>query len=138
MKRTYVDAGILIAAARGQTPIAARAFAILDDPDREFAASIFLKLKVLPKAIYHNNFSEVEFYETFFHTVSFWANSLETIADHAYQEACAAGLAALDALHVAAAVSAGVEELVTIEKPDKPIFRIQSVKVVSIWQESFL
>ncbi len=71
MKRTYVAAGVLIAAARGQAPMAARAFEILDDPDREFAASLFLKLEVLPKAMYHKNLAEVEFYETFFNAVSY-------------------------------------------------------------------
>jgi predicted nucleic acid-binding protein len=136
MKRTYVDAGVLIAVARGQASIAVRAFEILDDPDREFAASVFLKLEVLPKAIYHNNSSEVEFYEEFFSAVTSWAADLNTVADHAYREACDSGLAALDALHVAAAVSVGAEELVTSEKPDKPLFRIQSIKVVSIWCES--
>ncbi len=60
------------------------------------------------------------------------------IAEQAYQEACKAGLAALDALHMAAAMSVGAEELVTTEKPDKPIFRIQSLTVVSIWQESLI
>lgn len=137
MKRTYVDAGVLIAAARGRAPIAARAFEILDDPDREFAASIFLKLEVLPKAIYHKNLPEVEFYEAFFNAVTHWADSLDIIAENAYREACDSGLAALDALHVAAAVSVGSAELVTGEKPDKPIHRIQSIQVVSIWHESF-
>jgi predicted nucleic acid-binding protein len=136
MKRTCVDAGVLIAAARGQASIAVRAFEILDDPDREFAASVFLKLEVLPKAIYHNNSSEVEFYEEFFSAVTAWAADLNTVVDYAYREACDSGLAALDALHVAAAVSVGAEELVTSEKPDKPLFRIQSIKVVSIWRES--
>jgi hypothetical protein len=83
MKRTYVNAGVLIAAARGQASSAVRAFEILDDPDREFAASVFLKLEVLLKAIYHNNSSEVEFYGEFFSAVTSWADDLNTVADHA-------------------------------------------------------
>jgi hypothetical protein len=51
MKRTFIDTGVLIAAARGQNDFAARAMAILDDPNREFASSIFVKLEVLPKAM---------------------------------------------------------------------------------------
>lgn len=136
MKRTYIDAGVLIAAARGQDSIAVRAFEILDDPNREFASSVFLKLEVLPKAIYHHNSSEVEFYEEFFSAVTSWADDLDALANHAYREACDVGLAALDALHVAAAVSVWVEELVTSEKPDKPIFRVRSLNIVSIWRES--
>ncbi|MBD1907478.1 PIN domain-containing protein [Funiculus sociatus GB2-A5] len=132
MKRTYIDSGVLIAAARGTTPIAIRAMEILDDPDREFASSIFVKLEVLPKAICYKNTAESDFYETFFNAVSYWADSLERIVEDAYREACKSGLAALDALHVAAAISVGAEELVTTEKPDKPIHRATDIKVVSI------
>jgi hypothetical protein len=39
VKRTFVDADVLIAAARGGDVQAARAMEILDDPEREFAAA---------------------------------------------------------------------------------------------------
>ena len=42
---TYVDAGVLIAAARGRSAEASRALAVLDDAAREFAASDFLRLE---------------------------------------------------------------------------------------------
>jgi hypothetical protein len=48
VKLTFVDAGVLIAAARGGNIQAARTMEILDDPEREFAASPFLRLDVLP------------------------------------------------------------------------------------------
>ena len=51
MKLTFVDAGVLIAAARGGSEQAARAMEILDDPERQFAASPFLRLEVLPQAV---------------------------------------------------------------------------------------
>ena len=63
MIRTYLDAGVLIAAARGKEPIAIRALEILDDPNRQFVSSIFLRLELLPKPTYFKNSSEVEFYE---------------------------------------------------------------------------
>lgn len=135
MKITFVDAGVLIAAARGQDPIAAKAMEILDDPDREFASSNFVKLEVLPKAKYYQNIAEVEFYETFFTAVIHWAHSFESIIETAYQEACNSGLAAMDALHVAAATSVNAVELVTTEKPDKPIHRTNMIKVISIQNE---
>lgn len=65
MIRTFIDAGVLIYAARSQGDLAERAFQILEDENREFASSIFLKLEVLPKAIYNQQSSEVKFYETF-------------------------------------------------------------------------
>lgn len=59
MKLTFVDAGVLIAAARGGTVEAARAMEILDDPDREFAASPLLRLEVLPQAVFNKRQAEV-------------------------------------------------------------------------------
>jgi hypothetical protein len=53
MIRTYLDAGVLISAARGKAPLATKALDILDDPNRQFVSSVFLKLEVLPKAVYH-------------------------------------------------------------------------------------
>jgi len=130
---TYIDAGVLIAAARGTNPIAMKALNILDDPNREFASSIFVKLEVLPKSIFHKKKFEAEFYEIFFNSVKSWANSIDSIVRGGYQEACKSGLAALDALHVASAISVGAIELITTEKPDKPINKVSSIKVISIW-----
>lgn len=132
MKRTYVDAGVLIAAARGTEAVSGRAMAILVDPDREFVSSIFAKLEVLPKPTYFKNQAEVDFYEAFFAAVTAWADPIEEITAAAYQEACDLGLAALDALHLAAARAVGATEFVTTEKPDKPIHRATSISIVSI------
>ena len=55
MKATFVDSGVLIAAARGEGGLAVRALAVLDDPERQFATSNLVKLEVLPKAIYQKN-----------------------------------------------------------------------------------
>lgn len=132
MIKTYIDAGVLIAAARGITPIAIKAIEIIDDPNREFVSSVFLKLEVLPKAMYHRNEAEASFYNTFFDAVTDWTDSLETIVWEAFNEACVSGLAAMDALHVASAASLDAEELVTTERSEKPIHRTQLIKVTSI------
>jgi hypothetical protein len=58
VKRTFVDAGVLIAAARGGNVQAARAMEILDDPEREFAASVFLQLEVLPQAVFNKRVAD--------------------------------------------------------------------------------
>ncbi|WP_313943082.1 MULTISPECIES: hypothetical protein [Calothrix] len=39
----------------------------------------------------------------------------------------------MDALHVAAALSVGAEEFVTTEKNTKPMFRVSTINVVSIF-----
>lgn len=136
MKRTYIDSGVLIAAARGTSAVAIPALEILDDPNREFASSFFVKLEVLPKAICYKDTAESDFYETFFNAVIYWAN--QDIVEDAYHEACELGLAALDALHGAAAESVGAKELVTTEKPNKPIGRVTDITVISIFSSSML
>ncbi|MEC4814457.1 MAG: hypothetical protein SAK29_14460 [Scytonema sp. PMC 1069.18] len=46
VKSQFIDSGILIAAARGEGAIAQKVLAILQDPNRIFVSSIFLKLEV--------------------------------------------------------------------------------------------
>lgn len=132
MKKTFIDAGVLIAAARGTSDVAAEAMKVLDDPNRVFASSIFVRLEVIPKSIYNKRQPEAQFYEAFFAVVSYWANDLDALVNNAYDEAKTFGLSALDALHVAAAKQVGADELVTTEKVSMPIHRTQSIAVVSI------
>lgn len=131
-KKTYLDAGVLIAAVRGRNEVAVRAMQVLDDPEREFVSSTFLRLEVLPKAVYGKRQAEIEFYETFFAAVRRWAKTLTRIVEEARQHANTHGLSAMDALHVAAAIAIGADELVTTEKLEKPIHRVTEVKVVSL------
>jgi predicted nucleic acid-binding protein len=42
------------------------------------------------------------------------------------------GLAAVDALHVAAAIRQGVQEFITSEFPGKPLFRVSGLTVTSL------
>jgi len=132
--KTYIDSGVLIAAFRGVTTVAVKAAEILDDPQREYASSLFVKLEVLPKAIYHQQLAEVNFYETFFAGCTYWANELEKTLELAQKLASENGLGAVDALHVAAAISINADELITTEKPSKPMHRITQVQVISISQ----
>jgi hypothetical protein len=62
---TFIDSGLLIAAARGIPEASARALAILDDPERAFASSEFVRLEVLPKAVFNRKSDEAEFYQQF-------------------------------------------------------------------------
>ena len=132
MKLTFVDADVLIAAARGTEPVAAEAFRILDDPDRRFASSAFVKLEVLPKPTHNKRVEEAAFYEEFFAAVTHWADDLNDLMPTAFREACGCGLSAVDALHVAAAAAVGAEELVTAERETSPLHRTTAVHVVSL------
>jgi predicted nucleic acid-binding protein len=132
LKKTYIDSGVLINAFRGTTEVSLKATQILDDPAREFASSPFVKLEALPKAIYNKQQEDAEFYEVFFAAITHWASDLEQIFKTADHIARTYGLAGMDALHVAAALSIGVDELVTTEKTTKPMHRVTEVQIISI------
>jgi predicted nucleic acid-binding protein len=132
MKLTFVDSGVLVAAFRAKGRESNPALAILDDPQRSFASSIFVKLEVAPKATFLRRRDEVEFYEEFFRGVSKWALVGRDLTDHALEIASNAGLAAMDALHLAAAHQTRCEELVTTEKPSKPIHRTSLMAIRTI------
>lgn len=132
MIRTFLDASVLIAAARGGDAQAARAFSVLDDPNREFVASPFLRIEVLPRAVFHQRRLEVAFYETYLENVSIWVSDLEAIVEMADLQARRYGVEAMDAFHVAAATLAEAHELVTCEKPTRSIHRATGVKVVTL------
>lgn len=125
---TFVDASLLIRAAVKPTAITfathLRALQILGDPDREFAASEFLRLEVLPIATYFRKQRELKFYEKFFAGVTHWADDAALIAP-ALALASQHGLGAIDALHICAADQFGAE-FVSAEKPTKPIYRAYS------------
>ena len=131
MKITYIDSGVLLSATDGVGRIAEKALEILGDSQREFASSEFVKLEVSPKAVYNKQTEEAQFYEEFFSDVTYWASDLTQIVQDAYQIASQYGLAAMDALHVA--LSVGAEELITTEKRTKPMHRVTSINVVSIF-----
>lgn len=132
LKKTYVDSGVLINAFRGTTEVSLKAIQVLDDPLREFTSSPFVQLETLPKAIYNKQQEEAEFYEAFFAAVTDWASDLEQILKSAAHIARTYGLASMDAIHVAAALSIKVDELVTTERTTKPMYRVTEVKIVSI------
>jgi predicted nucleic acid-binding protein len=131
---TFVDSDVLIAAATGRGDLAAQALSILDDPERTFASSPFVELEVLPKAQFGRRQEEVEFYRTFFAAVTSWPTISEQLTTRAMEEAAGAGLNAMDALHVASARSVQAEELVTGERPNRPLMRVRSIAIRSLRQ----
>jgi predicted nucleic acid-binding protein len=133
MTRTFVDAGVLIAAACGVPEIAESALRFLDDPDRSFVTSDILRLEVLPKPSYHGYKTQVDFYEAFFQQARTIPVSGKLTQD-ALREACRLGLGACDALHLAAARLGKCEEVLTNEKPTRPLFRASGIRIISLQQ----
>jgi predicted nucleic acid-binding protein len=130
--RTFVDSGVLIAAVCGRDEIANKAMEILDDPQRVFITSDVVWLEVMPKAVYNKKSEEAEFYEFFFQEVRRRISGSKDLVLRAHEEACTYGLAAVDALHVAAARKGDSDELITTEKKSKPLFRVHGIRVTTI------
>jgi predicted nucleic acid-binding protein len=130
--RTFIDASLLIAAARGNQDISDRALEMLDDPGRSYVTSDFVHLEVLPKAVYQRQQAEVLFYRAFFARAKQTVKASSSLIAQAVREAEQAGLSAVDALHVAAAKKAKCHELISAEKSDKPLFRVVGLNIKSI------
>lgn len=135
MRPTFVDSSVLLAVARGEEDAYQRAMDVLDDPERDFVSSIYVKMETLPYAVFFGRGLEVEVCESFFDRVTRWVPSSPDLSTRAFELACQHGLGAMDALHVAAAEQADAE-LVTAEKPTKPMLRVPSPQVPSPFSPS--
>lgn len=133
MTCTYIDANVVIAAARGDDALASRALTYLEDPQRTFVPSIFVRLEVLPKAAYLKRSDEAACYTTFLDSVRAWAPVSNALLEHAHHLAVTHGLSAPDAIHVAAAIALQADELITAERPEKPMHRVIGVRVASLF-----
>jgi predicted nucleic acid-binding protein len=131
LTRTFLDAGVLIAAATGRDTLLTRALTVLNDPERVFVSSVFVRLEVVPKAVYFRRPDESAFYETFFASAQLVPVS-DALLVQAQREASAAGLRALDALHIAAAKASGTEEFITTERPATALFRVTGLTVTTL------
>jgi hypothetical protein len=133
MIRTFLDSGVLIAAARSLDPDGERALKFFEEPNRVFLTSPFVHLEVVPKAIFFRKQMERSFYDKYFQN-AVWFREVDKIEVAAQTEAARAGLGAMDALHLAAAPLSRADEFITTEKPNKAIHRSSLVKVVYLFR----
>lgn len=136
MKRTYIDANVLIAAFQGDEETSRRAMEVLDDPGRELVVSDYLRLEVLPKPTFHGRQDEIDFMRSVLDGASENLRSDSDMTQRAIELASRYDLTPVDALHVGAAVVATVDELVTMEKPAKPMCRVREIRVTSLHSTS--
>jgi hypothetical protein len=131
--RTYLDSNVLIAAWRGEVLAKAWSRAILDDPKRQFVVSDFVRIEVMPKPAFYRQTDEIAFMEMVLN-FSEYISTTPVLIQRAIRLASQYDIAPLDALHVSAAIEVGVDELVTLEKIEKPMCQQNEVRVVSIFQ----
>lgn len=128
---TYLDSGVLLHAWRG-SPLSGAALGVMEDAARSFVTSQLVRLELLPKPAFEQRATETAFYALHFARAAAPLPLDSALGDEALALAEKYGLAAVDALHVAAAVRQKADELVTSEKPGKPMFRVKEVKVRSL------
>ncbi len=131
--RTFLDSGVLISAYKGSDSIQQSAIKILDDPNRVFLSSPFIRHEVSPKALYNKQKDEYLFYHRYFRRATF-CDDLKLILGHGFREAASAGVGPMDALHLAAAHLLNADEFITTEKPNKSIHRSTLVKVLYLFR----
>jgi len=131
MTLSFMDAGVLIQVVRGNEAISETTLDVIYAADRKLASSFYLLLEVLPKAQYNQRNKESQFYQFFSELVTVWATDWEVIHKEAERQSRLYGLGAMDALHIAAALSVRADEFVTAERADRSIFRTPDIRVVS-------
>lgn len=118
---TFADSSLLINAIAGQNPARKmRAVTILGDQRRDFVATRFLQLEVLPIPSKYHRIRELNFYQRLFSRVACWLDE-EPLIQPALALACQYVLGGMDALHLAAAIHLNAE-FVSAEKPTKPLY----------------
>jgi predicted nucleic acid-binding protein len=130
--KTFLDSNVLITAFQGIDEIWQKAMEIIDDPEREFIVSDYLKLEVIPQPTFHQRHEEIQFMQAFFDSASIYVDATPSITAQAINLACRYSLGPMDALHAGTAVESEADVLVTLEKPDKPICQVQEISVVSL------
>jgi hypothetical protein len=130
--RTYIDPGVLICALRGSDRESAAALSFLYDPLREYVTSDYVRIELIPKCVFHKNDVERQFYEKFFRSSTMRVPSSDELLAFAIEEGGRTGISGIDAIHVACALVAEAEELVTTEKATKPIHNARGIRVISV------
>ena len=120
-----------MAVANGNEPFSAAALAVSNDANREFVCSPFTRLEVLPMAQRAQNAAELSLYAAYFAKAAEYP-LIESVLTLAIDECRTHFTGAIDALHVATAAHARVDEFVTTERETKPINRTTLVKVISL------
>lgn len=130
--RTFLDSGVLLTAWKGKIRDRDAALSVMEDATREFHTGYMVKLELLPKPMYFKQEGEVEFYRAHWERVRKEEPLTAEVALEAFELAKRYGLAAADALNLAAAIRLDVQEFITSELPGKPLFRAKEIKVTSL------
>jgi hypothetical protein len=86
MIRTFVDSGVLIAAARADHTESEPALRLLEDPGRRMLTSVFVRLEVYPKTAFRGYPLQRAFLNEYFMEPALeWASDLNGLVNLAHQ-----------------------------------------------------
>ena len=125
--RTFLDSGVLLTGWKGKDRLLA--IQVMEEEGRDFYTSELVRLELLPKALFHKQTAEAEFYRSHFNRVRAEESLSSGLGREGFDLAKRYGLAAADALHIAAALRQNVQEFITSEMPGKPLFRVKELTV---------
>jgi len=114
--RTFLDSGVLIAAYKGSPSIEVPANNILDDPNRVFLGSPFVRHEASPKALYSRQLDEYRFYQKYFRRAAF-CDDLKSILSYAGKESAKSGVGAIRYAAAICKESLDADEFITSERP---------------------
>jgi predicted nucleic acid-binding protein len=131
-KRVYVDSGVLITALKvDDEALALKALEEISRSDVEYLFGPMVELEVLPKPIKHYP-KQAEFFREWFSKAScVWYS--EDIHAEAIDKVANYPISCMDATHIATAIIAGADEVITSEQPTKPMFMQKDVAVRSLY-----
>jgi predicted nucleic acid-binding protein len=134
--KTVVDSCVLRTAFEGTGEANRKAIEALDDPNREFMAVDFVALETIPKPIINNYKAQAFFYQSFFNNAPLRVEVTSYITKLAIKLASEHDIEPMDSLIVSSAIIGGADELITMEKPTKPMHKVKEIKITSLYTPS--
>lgn len=102
------------------------------DPARDFFTCQMVKLELFPKAHFNKRPGELEFYDPHFALVKHEEPLSKKLGEEAMGLGKKYGLGSADAINVAAALRMKVEDFITSEAPNIPMFRVPGMRFISL------
>jgi hypothetical protein len=133
--RTVIDSCVLRVALEGEGEANRKAIETLNDTNRKFMAVDFVALEVIPKPIFNKIQDQALFYKLFFDEAPIHVEVTSDVTNLALQLASEHNIGPMDSLIVSSAIIGGADELITMEKPTKPMYKVKEVKIISLYTQ---
>lgn len=116
----------------GEDPRATQIVDLFGDKDKTIVSTSLVRLELVPKATFNGNKAEVAFYESLFGKVEEWCEVNDGVVEKAIEFGCRHDVMGVDAMHVAAAAIANVDEFLTDEGEGKPLHRVTEANPITL------